>query len=42
MFQVFSITADLGERLEEFKANPVKIDDKENNDGNVLETLDKE
>ena len=37
-----SIAADLGERPEEFEANPVEMSDEGDNDGNVLETPDEE
>ena len=36
------IAADLGERLEEFKVNPVKMGDEGDDDGNVLEMPDEE
>ena len=42
IFWVFLIAADLGERLEEFKVNPVEIDNKGDNDRNILEILDEE
>ena len=42
IFRVSLITTDLGEWPEEFKVNPVEIDDEGVDDGNVLEMLDKE
>ena len=42
IFRVSLITTDLGEWSEEFKVNPVEIDDEGVDDGNVLEMLDKE
>ena len=41
MYRISSITASLGERLEEFEVNPVEVGDEED-DGRVLETPDEE
>ena len=42
IFRVSLITADLGEQPEEFKINLVEIGDKEDDDGNILKTLEEE
>ena len=40
--RVSLIIADLGEQPEEFKINLVEIGDKEDDDGNILKTLEEE